>query len=86
MINNTKIKVSKKVESMLDDISKDSDGYWASSKDGFYFTMMDCHTAHEDTQKELLSVIRTLAPCNCNECTGPLDVEVKDLLYKSSEV
>lgn len=62
-------KLPKKYQSMIEEISKDSDGYWAYSKKGFMFEGMGCHTAHEYTQKELLSMIRTLKPCECKECT-----------------
>jgi hypothetical protein len=70
--NNTKIKVPKKYEAFLDEIDLDGDGYWGYSKKGYQFEAMggECHTAHEDTQKELLAVIRTLMPCNCKECTN----------------
>ena len=55
---------------MLYIIEKDEDGYWAYSKKGYCFEEMGygCHTAHEDNQLALLEVIRTLEPCNCNEC------------------
>lgn len=68
MKNTTSIKIPKKYHHMLDEVYKDGDGYWATSQDGYYFKHMDCHTAHEDTQNDLLSVIRTLDNCNCEEC------------------
>jgi hypothetical protein len=70
MKNNTNVKVPKKLQHMLDEVDYEGreDGYWAYSKDGFRFGGMGCHTAHEDTQKELLSMIRTLEPCDCEEC------------------
>lgn len=72
MKNNSNVKVPKKYQHMLEEIdfeSRDS-GYWAYSKKGFKFKYMGCHTAHEYNQKELLDVIRTLIPCNCEECTS----------------
>lgn len=68
MKNRTKIKVPKKYEHMIEEIFHDSDGYWAYSNPGFEFEEMQCHTAHEDTQSRLLSVIRSLRPCECDEC------------------
>lgn len=60
MVNTTTIKVPKKYQSMLELVEADGDGYWAYSKEGYYFQGMGAKTAHEDTQKELLSMIRTL--------------------------
>lgn len=68
MKNSTSIKIPQKYQPMIKEIYHDCDGYWAYSEDGFYFETMDCHTAHEDTQKQLLEVIRSLAPCNCEDC------------------
>ncbi|WP_080871748.1 hypothetical protein [Oceanobacillus timonensis] len=68
MKNNTKIRIPKKYQHMLTEVDKDSDGYWAYSEYGYRFSFMESHTAHEDTQKELLSVIDTLEECNCDEC------------------
>lgn len=68
MKNTTNIKVPKKYQFMIQEIDKDDDGYWAYSKWGFQFKGMGCHTAHEDTQTELLSMIRTLERCDCENC------------------
>jgi hypothetical protein len=72
MKNFTNIKVPMKYQPMIDEIDKDSDGYWAYSKYGYHFAGMGgaCHTAHEDTHKDLLSMIRTLEPCDCKDCKG----------------
>lgn len=75
MKNNTTIKVPKKYVPMLDEIDHDSDGYWAYTKAGYYFPYMDCHTAHEDTQKELMRVVRGVAPCDCDECKKMIEEE-----------
>lgn len=74
MKNNTKIIVPKKYEKLLEEIDLDGDGYWAYSKIGYHFEDMggECHTAHEDTQFELLKVIRSLRPCNCKHCLEEL--------------
>jgi hypothetical protein len=68
MKNSTKIIVPRKYIHMIDEIFKDSDGYWAYSSKGYQFDDMFCHTAHEDTQNELLKVIRSLNKCDCNQC------------------
>lgn len=60
MRNETTIKVPKKYEGMIELIEKDCDGYWAYAKEGYRFAGMECGTAHEFTQKELLAMIRTL--------------------------
>lgn len=73
MKNTTSIKIPKKYADKLVDVYQDFDGYWAESDYGYYFTDMESHTAHEDTQKDLLRVIRTLAPCSCNECVRELN-------------
>lgn len=73
MKNLTNIQVPLKYQNMLEEIYHDSDGYWAYTKDGFYFKDMGCHTAHEDTQKDLLRVIRSLQPCNCDDCKQALE-------------
>jgi hypothetical protein len=70
MKNTTSIKVPKKYEHMIEEIYQDSDGYWVYSKAGFHFAYMggECHTGHEDTQRDLLMVIRTLETCTCKDC------------------
>lgn len=68
--NNSTVKVPKKYQGMLAEIDyegRDS-GYWAYSKKGFMFEGMGCHTAQEYSQGELLKMIRTLKPCECEEC------------------
>lgn len=85
MKNNTKIKVAKKYQGMIELIEKDSDGYWAYAKDGFYFGGMGCHTAHEDTQKELLAMIRTLKECDCDDCQSEGEASNEDQAADSSE-
>lgn len=70
MQNLTKIKIPKKYQDKLELIDNEgSEGYWAYSNKGFQFGGMGCHTAHEYTVKELLAMIRTLEPCDCEQCT-----------------
>jgi hypothetical protein len=70
MNNTTSIKIPKKYESKLELVERDSDGYWGYTIKGFYFEGMggECHTAHEDTQHELLQMIRTIKSCDCKHC------------------
>jgi hypothetical protein len=69
MKNNTKMKVPKKYQHMIDCIDYEGeDGYWAYAKKGYRFWLSDGHIAHEKTQKDLLNTIRTLEVCNCEEC------------------
>lgn len=82
MLNNTKIRVPKKYEDMLREIDfegRDS-GYWAYSKEGFRFAGMDCHTAHEYNQKDLMDMIRTLEPCDCKECSKQEEVPSEEAI------
>lgn len=68
--NATKMRVPEKYQLMLDELYIDFDGYWAYAKDGYKFAGMGgkCHTARENTRKEMLQMIRTLKPCNCSNC------------------
>lgn len=70
MINNTNMKIPQKYQDKLEEIDyegKDS-GYWAYTKSGYMFESMGCHTAHEFNKNELLKVIRTIIPCECEQC------------------
>lgn len=54
---------------MIDEIDHDNDGYWVYSKKGYKFLGMDSHTAHEDTQAEIIEKIEfELVSCKCREC------------------
>lgn len=79
MKNNTSIKVPKKYQPMLDEVYKDSDGYWAYSKAGYHFPEMGCHTAHEDTQADLMRVVRNVQPCDCGECKELIAKQAKNI-------
>lgn len=60
MTNKTNINIPKKYAGMIELVEKDGDGYWAYAKEGYWFPVMGCQTAHEYTQKELLAMIRTV--------------------------
>ena len=74
MDNRTSINIPIKYQNMLTEVYNDSDGYWAYSESGYYFSVVDreCHVAHEDTQNQLLKVIRSLKPCECEDCRQAL--------------
>ena len=69
MRNKTSVNVPKKYQFMIDEVYHDSDGYWAYTNKGFRFNDTECHTAHGDTQSQLLQDIRSLGKCECDECT-----------------
>ena len=69
MKNTTKIKVPKKYQSRINEISNDSDGYWCYLK-GWYWDDPGLHVIHEDTQEAVLECIRQMEPCTCNYCKG----------------
>lgn len=51
----------------IDEAYRDSDGYWAITKPGYYLTGDGCHSAHEQTAREFLRACRDVAPCDCCE-------------------
>jgi hypothetical protein len=67
--------IPKKYMENITEVYKDSEGWWAYSKKGYRFEGMGCHTAHEDTQKDLLAMIRTMVPCDCEQC---VEIEVEE--------
>lgn len=68
MKNETTLKIPKKYESAIKEIYKDSEGYWVYAEKGYIFANTGCHTAHEYTQKDIMSAIRTLESCTCSDC------------------
>lgn len=71
MKNSTSIKVPKKYQPMVEDIYKDSDkGYWCYANKGYYFSDMDygVHIIREDTQRQVLDMIKSLRLCECDDC------------------
>lgn len=54
--------IPKKHKDKVKALWKDSDGIWLILKNGWGTTTMgeDCHTIHEDTIPDLLSVVRTI--------------------------
>ena len=76
MKNNTKMRIAKKYQHMIEEISAEFDGLytmtWAYSKPGYYFGNSGCHTENGYTQKELYKAIQTLQKCECEECKKAL--------------
>lgn len=70
--NNSKIRVPKKYQNMLDEIDyvDQHDGYFLYARKGYYFKAMGYggHVGREDTQTEVLKVIRGLGLCDCEQC------------------
>lgn len=81
MINNTKMRIAKKYQHMIEEISAENDGLytmtWAYSKPGYYFERSGCHTENGYTQKELYKAIQTLKKCDCTECKIVLQMNNK---------
>jgi len=69
MINNTKMRIAKKYQHMIEEITAECDGMtWVYSKPGYYFGRSGTHTENGYTQKELYKAIQTLKKCDCEEC------------------
>ena len=47
-------KLPKHIRPFVDEVYKDSEGYWIFLKDGHIFKPTDCHTEHTYSLKELL--------------------------------
>lgn len=97
MKNSTTIKVPKKYQHMIGEIWTEDDGwsdwgpsYWVSIAEGFYSPDMECHTLHESTQKEILSLIRRIRPetycltdANGTTLMSGLDIEAAKEAYRN---
>lgn len=60
-VNNTTVRIPKKYQEMLEEVSIEFGGeYWAYCKDGYEFGNTETQTAHDYTQADLLKSIRTL--------------------------
>lgn len=82
MKNNTKMKIAKKYQHMLEEISAEQYGYkvhevqtWAYSKDGYMFGSSGCHTENGLTQRELYKAIQTLQKCDCKACEKVMEIK-----------
>lgn len=49
------------------EIYKDSDGLWLTTRAGFC-TDPECHTAHGENVRDLLLMVKGIAPCACADC------------------
>lgn len=54
---------------------RDEDGYWIALKSGWQDRYNPtCHTIHEDSKREVVSIARDAIPCNCRECQNDRSV------------
>jgi hypothetical protein len=91
---NTKMKIARKYQGMLETIDNEGreSGIWAYSKRGYRFASTECHTEHSYSQKELYEAIKTLEPCQCQQCTpqcrkcGKTPDKLKEYQYKENPI
>lgn len=62
MINKTKMRIPKKYHLAIDEIMKDSTGYWIWLNEDYISTETGTHTIHEYTQKDALAQLKTIKP------------------------
>lgn len=70
MINETSIRVPKKYEERVQEIFHDEDGYWLYLNRGWHSDDYGLHVIHEDTQADVLKMLRWTEPCDCDWCCG----------------
>jgi hypothetical protein len=56
-------------------ITHDDDGWWAEYAVGWCSSLdPQCHTEHEDTKAEVVTLVRAAIPCRCcTECISASD-------------
>lgn len=49
---------------------KDGDGYWVHLKYGWFNSLTETHSVHEDNITQCLAIFRSgyIKPCGCSEC------------------
>jgi hypothetical protein len=62
--------IKKKYQSRIDEIYRDSDGWWIYLKRGYCWDDKGLHTIHEDTQKEAIECLYYTEKCDCDYCKG----------------
>lgn len=72
MKNNAHMRIPKEYHHMIDEVDRDTDGYWIYTAKGFYASGVgkDCHTINEQYQKDALEQIKLIKPCKCPVCLG----------------
>lgn len=60
MINKTNIKIPKKYQAFIEEVWKDSDGYWANLTEASLCADTESHFVHEDTVKSFLLSLRNI--------------------------
>lgn len=74
---NTPIKITKprKIKPIIAEVEKDEDGYWAYYKPGYKSATDPIgaqHWDHEDTRREIMSLVKSAIKCDCDECKKEL--------------
>lgn len=67
MENNTNMKIPKKYESMISEISQDEDGYCIKLNKGYRNSTFDAQELHLNTQKQVKEELKNIIACNCEE-------------------
>ena len=60
MINKTKMRIPQKYHVAIDEIMKDSTGYWIWLNEDYISTETGTHTIHEYNQKDALAQLKTI--------------------------
>ena len=64
----------RRADVLIGDERGTGDGWWAYYPVGWKSSSdpMGCvHADHEDTKRELLSMVAAAIPCDCEDCCGP---------------
>ena len=65
MINETSIRLPKKYEERVKALFHDTDGYWLILNEGWCSDDYSLHIIHQDTQADVLMMLRFTEPCDC---------------------
>ena len=65
----------------------DEDGHWVALKSGWQDNANpQCHTIHEDTQRECYELVRGAIPCNCVDCNPRARCAIHDTDFSDAEL
>ena len=67
MENNTNMKIPKKYEPMISEISQDENGYCVKLNKGYKNSTFDAQELHLNTQKQVKEELKNIIACNCEE-------------------
>lgn len=76
MENNTNMKIPKKYEPMISEISQDENGYCVRLNKGYKNSTFDAQELHLNTQKQVKEELKNIISCNCEE-SGETKQETK---------